>query len=415
MKPLKFHIEVKAQDCYLYGGHIFIITENGELIFCSFTKFVKKLIKYNELYASFLRLSFLRNDYLKNTQAEYFFSIPTLKESFDAAWEKLSGDNDIVLEIDEDDFEYICNIPELPVYDIKAYAMRLYIATKKGLYEIELKTDSDGYKLNPSKLNKVFDAKVIGVNAKSGEVFASAGTEGLFHGSFLNKKNILEIVEKPIQKKSLKTAWSSYNIVNYSELNKFNYLINETTKQPDKISYLPNYSKHDDRKEHVRINKVCTREIPMTDLLRNSAITSEEILYCFNSNENGFFYLSDGNFYLLNLIKDNSEKKNIHFSSRKKIIPFESSGSLRPLSSQIIPNGCVVEFYNGISLFHNNTHFQIEDDSALSFRSYINSIRYRHIISIVKEELITLHAIYPFEDNKNHLKDAETPVTDADY
>lgn len=412
MHPIKFHIRVKAQDCYLYGGHIFIVTQSGELIFCSFTKFVKKFIGYNKQYDSFLRLNFLRNDYLNNRQGEYFLSIPSMKSTFDSVWNNLSNDNDIIIDIEEDSFEFIDKIPELPVYDIKAYAMRLYISTKKGLYEIELKTDSSGYKLQPSKMKRVFDQKVVGINAKSGEVFASAGSEGLFHGSFLNQNNRLKIIEKPIQKRSLKTSWSSYNIVNYTDLNKFDYLINETAKQTDNAVRKGNYSKFDDKKEHVRINKVCTMEIPMDNLLEKSAIQNEEILYCFNSNEKGYFYLSDGNFYLLNLIKDKQEIKDVHFSSRKKIIPFDSTKSFRPLSSQIIPLGCVVEFYNGISLFQNNTQIQLEDDSALSFRSYVNSIRYRNIISIVKEEFISLYAIYPFNKESTYLRDADENVVD---
>lgn len=415
MKPIKFNIDIKAQDCYLYGGHIFIVTDNGELIFCSFTKFVKQLINFDSIQKSFLRLNFLRNDYLKNTQADYFFSIPNFRAVFDNIWANMSANDPITLKVDSDNFGFIDKIPELPVYEMKAYAMRLYISTKKGMYETELKTESDGYNLKPSKLKKVFDEKVIGINAKSGTIFASAGTEGLFHGNFSNKTNTLKILEKPIRHKSLKTSWSNYNIANYTDSNRFDYLINETQKLKENNNTKLPHSKHDDVKERVTISRVCASELSLATLLKKSTINEDDVLYCFNSNQNGFFLMRDGNFYLINLIKDKNGQNDFHFSSRKKVLQFDSSKNSRPLSSQIIPNGCAIEFYKGIWVFQDNTNYQIENDSAISFRSYLNSIRYRNILSVVKDDVITLHAIYPFEGNIR-LDDAyDNPISDTSY
>ena len=404
MKPINFNINVRAQDCYLYGGYIFIINTEGDLIYCSLTQFVGKLFESNKQYEDFLRLIFLRNDYLKNKQSEYFFNIPNLKGAFDTAWKRFCEKDSETFDIEGNNFHFICKIPELPVYEFKAYAMRLYISTKSAMYEVVLKTvDDKRYQIEPSKLVKIFDQKVIGINAKSGVIFASAGNEGLFHGSFLNEKNKFKMNERRIQEKSLKTGWSSYDIINYFDSNSFDYIINQTTKDATRKEQY-NHSKFDDKKEHIFINRICSEQISMDTLLKNVKFSKDNLMYCFNSNEYGFFYLDDGNFYLSSIIKD---KNNIHFSSRQQTIPLNYKQSKRPLSSQIIPGGCAIEFFDAIKLVHNNEVYDLEDDSAISFRSYINSIRYHNLITVVKDDLITLHSIYPFKKKGGYLEHEE--------
>lgn len=415
MKPVKIHIDIKAVECYIYIGHIFIITPEGDLLAASLTKIIKKFIRAYPKYFTFIRLLFLRNDFLTNTQGDYFISIPSIKQNFQKEWKKLSNYDSIYIGLEKSDFIKVLTLPELPVYEIKAYAMRLYISTKKGLYEI-IMNSPDGYRVIYSKLTKIFDQKIIGLNAKASTLFISAGKEGLFHGSYHEITANLTVKEKSVNNKSLKTSWSGYDIFNYSENNHFDYLINEITKNEVKQPF----SKFDERREKYSFGDIGSETISMSQLLENSKITPENIKYCFNSSKQGFFILNTGEFYAIPLIKetikdknfnDNKSKQDIHFSRRLKIMPNNGIAKRRPISSHIIPNGCVIENFSHVTLIQHNKTFELENESVFSVRTYMNSIRYKNIVSIVKENCITLYSLYPFFDNSTTLKSDE----DSDF
>src|SRR5690606_38574122 len=139
-------------------------------------------------------------------------------------WERATNELEFTIDFDIDDFEIISEVPSMPVLDMRLYAMRMYLGCKEGLYEINL-NPQDNYHLKPSKPELRFDAKITHLNAKSGEVIISANSEGLFHGSFLNEKNKLEVIPKPVAKKSIRTGWSSYDVINYEEHNNFEYFV----------------------------------------------------------------------------------------------------------------------------------------------------------------------------------------------
>lgn len=391
MKSLKIHIEIEALDCYIYGGHVFIVTVSGELIFCSLTKFVKSVIERYPEYGRFLRLAFLRNDFFYNNQGDYFLEIKEIRKAFDLVWKKISKNGHICLKID-DNFEFIDKLNDLPVYDIRAYAMKLYIATRSGLFECDLCPQDDGYNINPSKLKKIFDQKTVCISAKSGTIFASAGHEGLFVGR-IDFSDTARIDDRPILSKSLRTSWSSYDIFNYSESNRFSYVVNDVEKVPSQSKF----SKHDEKNEKVILSKIASNEFQMDEMLGASRFGEDNILFCFNSGQNGFFYLNDGEFYLTNILKtgDGEHKR---FSSRNKKLPLKNKKVQQPLSAQLVQSGCVVEFMNGVSVFQNNVQLEVETEPIITMRTYLTSIRYRNLMSIVKDDYITLHALYPFLD-----------------
>jgi hypothetical protein len=395
MKTIKFSIKVKAIDSYIYGGHLFLILKDGRIIYSQLSRVIRKLIENYPDFENLIKLSFQRNDYLSNTQGLIFLGVGEIKSMFSKLWEKAADEVEFVIDFDIEDFEIIAEIPSMPVLDVKFYAMRMYLGCKEGLYEINL-NPKDRYHLNPSKPEKQFDAKVTHLNAKSGEIIISANNDGLFHGSFLNTKNKLKVMTKPVAKKSIRTGWSSYDVINYEEQNNFEYFVNETSV----IEKKPEYSKFDERIERRKITEFGKSKYGLQELLENSSIQKENIRYCFNSSTAGFFFMDNGQFVNINLNKE--KKENFYFTSKNHSLPMLEENKKtfkRPISSSIVPKGCVVEYFDKVVLYQNSKAKIIESSPSINVRTYPSSIRYKNLISITKYDEITIHSIFPMDEN----------------
>lgn len=396
MKPLKFTIIVDAVDSYIYSGYMFIVLKDGRLVYTPLSRVIHKLINQYPHYENIIRLAFHRNDYFNNATGKLFLGIGELYHTLERVWEKASEEIEFFLDFDIDDFEVISEIPSMPVLDIKMYAMRMYIGCKLGLYEVKLNPEDNKYNLRPGKLEKCFDAKVTGLNAKSGKVVISANNEGLFHGNLSNWDK-LNVNEAPIASKSIRTGWSSYDIINYDKSNEFEYFVNETAKiKQDHI-----YSKFDETYENTQIVNFGKEKIGMSQLLNRSDLKKEDIIYCFNSSNSGFFFTKNGEFITINLGKD--KEKGISFKSRSHTLPLiDNNPNLnckKPISSSIIPLGCIIEYYDKVVLFQRSKAQIIETAPIMSIRTFINSIRYKNLLSITKDSEISIHSIDPFYTN----------------
>lgn len=404
MKTLKFTLEVDAIESYIYSGHVFLILSNGKIIFLPVSRIIRKLIDEYPVFENLIRVSFQRNDYLNNNQAEVFFGIGEMKKSFINLWQKASEEVDFKIVLNEVDYVIIDEVPTMPVLDLKLYAMRFYIGSVEGLYEINLNSD-DRYHLEPTKPQKRFDAKVTCLNAKSGEIIISSNSNGLFHGSFLNSSDKLKVIERSVSKKSIRTGWSGYDVVNYDKQNDFEYFVNET----ENIEKKPNYSKFDEYSERRRITEFGSSKYGLSTLLANSNIEKDQINYCFNSSTSGFFFMKDGSFLNVNLNKP--KDKQLYFVSRNNELPALKNGSakfLAPISTSIVPEGCVVEYFDKVVLYQNSKAKIIETSPSINVRTYPSSKRYRNLISVTKEREISIHSIFPF-------KESNFPLTVEDF
>ncbi|MWB95528.1 hypothetical protein GON26_14250 [Flavobacterium sp. GA093] len=409
MKTIKFNLNIEAADCYLYSGHLFLILNDGSIGCLNLNKIYHNLyVQYPE-YVDFFRLIFQRNDYYKNQQGDYFFKIPELKSSFDKLWRKVSNTLN---------FEYFINneliilakIPEsdLPVLDIKIYGMKIFIATIKGVYSMKLSYNSKYEFQKDKKIKKYFDAKSISLNAKCGALAVSTNMDGLFYGS-INDETILQIKEKEVSTKSIRTSWVGYDIINYESNSSFEFLENEIEirKQENEHSF------YDEKKEKNLISNFGKNKITNELLIKNLASEDKEIKYAFNSSKKSFLITDKGKFYTSNFIVENdydyfldslgikSEEKVLAKEIRISRTSFElplvkNKKMLKPLSSHIIENGCVLEFIDKIVLFKNNEAEIIDTDPSIILRTYPGSLRYKNILSVSKEDKITIHAIYPF-------------------
>jgi len=396
MKTLKFTLEVDAIESYIYSGHLFLILLNGQVTYSPLSQIIYKLVNEYPKFENLIRVSFHRNDYLSNRQAEVFFGIGEMKKSFIQLWEEASEEMEFKIILDENDYTVIDEVPTMPVLDLKMYAMRLYIGSREGLYEVKLNSD-DRYTLKPTKVKKRFDAKVTCLNAKFGEIIISSNSNGLFHGTFLNSSNNLIVNEESVSKKSIRTGWSGYDVINYDKQNDFDYYVNET----EKIEEKPTYSKFDENSERRRITDFGSFKYDLSSLLSYSLIEKEQINYCFNSSTSGFFFMKDVSFVNINLKKP--KDKQMYFVSKNNALPILKNGRakfLKPLSTSIVPEGCVVEYFDKVVLYQNSKAKIIETSPSINVRTYPSSKRYRNLISVTKESEITIHSIFPFkEDN----------------
>jgi hypothetical protein len=310
-------------------------------------------------------------------------------------WERATSEVNFSIDFNTDDFKIISEIPSMPVLDMRLYAMRMYLGCKEGLYEIML-NPQDRYHLKPSKPELRFDAKITNLNAKSGEVIISANSDGLYHGNFFNPQNRLKVVEKPAAKKSIRTGWSGYDVINYEEQNNFEYFVNETANIENKVSF----SRFDESSERKRITEFGKSKHDLSELLSSTDLHLDNISYCFNSSASGFFFTKDGDFLNINLNKE--KKEQLSFRSRTHKLPnLESSKKIlrRPISSAIVPKGCVVEYFDKVVLYQNSKANVIETSASINVRAYSNSIRYRNLITVTKNEEVTIHSIYPFNES----------------
>ena len=62
MKTIKLNFDIKAFDCYLYGGNIYFVMQNGSIMYASYPKIISRLAReYGDVDFPFLKVAFLRN------------------------------------------------------------------------------------------------------------------------------------------------------------------------------------------------------------------------------------------------------------------------------------------------------------------------------------------------------------------
>lgn len=408
LSNIKLKVNIEAFDCYLYSGHLFIFLKDGTISCLNLNKIYHNLYNDNPEYVNFFRLIFQRNDFYKNNQGEIIFGIYELKKEFKSVWEKIS--KKIEFEYNIDQLEVLGKIPEndLPILDVKIYSMKIFIATLKGVYTLQLNSNGKEFSSN-NKVKKYFDAKSIYLNAKCGSLAISTNSDGLFFGAIDNDE-VLKVNEKEVTAKSLRTSWVHFDLINYESNNSFNYLENRVISQKNKFEY----SFSDEKIEKNKITAFGVNKISDKELTANLHFDDEEIKYAFNSSNSAFLITDKGKFYNSNIIvekpnesnldeffgneeKNNEKEIDVRFSRRYFELPsLKNKKFSRPISAHIIDKGCVLEFIDNVVMFKDNDARVIEKNDVINLRTYQNSIRYKNVITVVKSNHITIHSLFPF-------------------
>jgi len=390
MKTIKLNFDVKALDCYLYGGNIYFIMQNGSVMYAPYPKIISRLARNNdENDFNFLKIAFLRNEFYYSQQARTFLKVPGMREVLEWNWRKLAETEfTLAYEDIEDLLLPFCEWDSIPL-DVRFYGMRMYMGCRDGLYEIDI--DDNG---RDRKLERCFDSKVTCVNAKYGELVVSADTEGLFATSVdLENGSRTRIDEKKaIEKRSLRTNWADTDLFNYFGKEEFSYISNDYQTVPQKKD---RFWEH---RENKKITRFAAKKQSMESVIENSGLKKEDIGYCYNNASNAYVFMKNGTLRVYSI-------KNKHYVENEGWgeieLPIHSRKGVndnlidygRVISAFSIPKGSVMEFFDKVLLLKDRQSYIIEEEPTIRTRSFMSSNRYRDILSITKEEMITLHAL----------------------
>ena len=390
MKTIKLNIDIKALDCYLYGGNIYFIMQNGSIMYAPYPKIVSRLARnYEESFFSFLKLAFLRNEFYYSQPSRTYLKVPGMKEVLEWNWKRLSETEfTLTYENIEDLLQPLCEWESIPL-DMRIYGMRMFIGCRAGLYEILLDGDN-----RRKKLQRCFDSKVTCVNAKYGELVVSADTEGLYATSIDMEggKRTKVDEKKAVENRSLRTNWADTDLFNYYGKEEFSYISNDYQTIPQKKD---RFWEHWETK---RITHFAAKKQPMESVIENSGLKKEEIGYCYNNSSNAYVFLKSGKLRVYSLKDKQYAKKErwneIMLSKRSRNgVEDDLIDYGKVISAFSIPKGSVMEFYDKVLLLKDGHSYVIEEEPTIRTRSFMSSIRYQDILSVTKEERVTLHAL----------------------
>ena len=391
MNTLSFTIKAKTVESYLYGGYLFLLMEDGRILYVSYHRLIHMLCDRYPRYSRLIRLAFLHNEYFKSQAAQLILGIEEIKDSIHNLWSRAS--QELTLDIDFEEIEEYCYLigewKSVPL-DMYMYDLRMYIASRDGVFESRLNPDFNNkyYPLYPSHLEKCFDQKVISLSARAGKVVLSADKEGLFYGNALVEDKRVRIEDKNhIPGRSLRTGWCDFDLINYASASNFNYLQNKTANIENPSNDRFRFGDKIERKEIVDF---ATSSYSMRKMMEKASVKQEDVRYCFNSKGRSFFVLDDGSFVNIKIKKIDDEV--IQYSSVARPLP-SISETVKPLKAAIVPNGCVVEFFEKVVLYQDGEAFILEDSPSYNIRTYMGSRNYRNMVTVTKQDSVSFHSV----------------------
>lgn len=397
MRTLNFTIKAKTVESYLYGGYLFLLMEDGRILYVSYHRLIHMLCEKYPQFDRLIRLAFLHNEYFKSKAVQLILGIEELKDAVRKLWSKAV--KEVTFEVDFDDIEEYCHAMgewnSMPL-DVYMYDLRMYVASKEGVMESRLNPDFNDpyYRLRPSRFEKCFDSKVVSLSARAGKVVLSADREGLFYGDALVENARIHINDNNnVPGRSLRTGWSDFDLINYESARQFSYLINDTANT-DKLS--SDRFRFGDKLERKEIVNFATSAFDMSQMLEHTNIDKEAIRFSFNSKGRSFFLMNDGSFINIRIKKVEGEP--IQYSSVSRPLPQLAGAGIKssPLKAAIVPNGCVVEFFDKVMLYQNNEVQLLEDTPVYSIRTYMGSRNYTDIVTVTKEDSVSFHSVDVF-------------------
>ncbi len=393
MKPISLTIQMDAYDCYIYGGYVFFIMQDGRILYGSYPQIISRLEHKYQEFSGLIKIAFLRNDYYHSNAAKALIQIPSVKECIRQEWERIAKTQVFYLEFDEieDALDVLCELPSTPL-DTKIYGMRLFVGCMNGMYEVRL--CPDGRNLNPQKIERCFDGKVIHLNAKYGEIVLSLGFDGLVaEGIDIDGNDVTKVSDKNVfAQRSHRTSWANSDIMNYSTPTEFSYFRNNTIERSR-----TGQKKFWEKYESKQITNFATHEYPMEGMISRSGLKKEDIVACFNSQEKSFMQLKDGSIVSMNIKEeesDGNETSPVLSTKKVSLASAEMTKACgRMLSGTTVPKGCAIEFFDKVVLIQNSHMQVIENQEVMKVRSFMNAYRFQDILSVTKQKEITLHAL----------------------
>ena len=329
-----------------------------------------------------IRLATVRGDWLSNAQAKSVYGSGEMQATLVRLWKSAAREKFLV-DIPLMSWRMIANV-DLPVQDIRFYAMRGFIGTRGGVSEIRLKFDEVNDRLETvGGLERIFEAKPLSLASKGGELLISAGSEGLFHGSIaeINARSQVSLV--PAAPRSVRTGWAGWDTVNYSAPSSLAYIkneLNETVEERRRFLYSATDEASDRR-------SIAQFAIATSDMLPPEALSSN-IAYGFNTQRYVYFVMRDGSCNALTLKRDGE------LGVRTKKVPTRR-GRGTPISSASFDFGVLVEYFASATLLIHDQIVDIEQRPSIAIRTFPGSRRFRRCILSTGEESLGLSVLLP--------------------
>lgn len=390
MNPIKLNIKGDIFDGYLYGGYLFAVMNDGFFGKISMVKLINKKFNSNSDTFKLLYLSFIHSDWLHNSQAEMLLTITEMQKSWYKIWTAQASETPIEINIDKSDLDFITVLDDMPLLDIKAYNMRIYLGNRKGIYEGELYPSKNSTLLDLPKIEKLSDIRTNFINAKFGSILVSSNQEGLFFGNLWGNNGRLKIGERPIKPSSVRTGWMKYDLVNYETKTSLSYIQNKHINDKEG-KYRHNQLSEEREPRKIIIEEFGNHIHDWKDLKLN--IDLDTILYTFNDKEYEYFLLNNGTIEGRKFNITGSDLDNVVFRQKGKRISTKKnykkvlSTNIMYLNNNI---GYVIEYNSGVDVLIDGNITSICEMPAASVRTYPNSIRYRNVISIFHDEGLLL-------------------------
>lgn len=390
MNTIRFTIKAKAIDSYIYAGQLFLFMQDGRIMRCSYEKVINRLKENYPDLKPLITLAFLQNRYMHSEAAKIILGVKEVMNALHQVWDYAASTIDFV--IDYNDIEQDCYMigfmSSSPVLDVKMYNKHIFMGYKTGLYEIMF---DEIFGMNNPAMHKRFDAKVVHIDAKFETVVISAGHEGLFTG-YVPENEVSDVTEKEIMKKSFRSAWSIYNIMNYEQPNEFTCLVNGV----ERIPMGERKRKRFESQESYKILEVGKEQLSMEQLMKSVKERGKDkmnhVSYTFNSHQYGYFLKKNGKLLRMNI--RSKQEDDFYYSSVIQEYQIEKSvKGEKPISASILPNGCVLEYYDKVVLYQDGKTSVIENEPTITVRSFVNSYRYKNIVAVTKEEGCTFHSV----------------------
>lgn len=388
MNALTLSIKAKCRDAYIYAGYLFAVMANGEVRSINLFSLLNSAADNAGIHPDYLKFFFLHNDVLNNSKELFLLRFKETCDAVKKMWRMAEKLGDI--ETDLDSMWHIETLGEVSGYplDMKIYGGKMFFGQDNGLYKQDLNFD-EKYYMHPGKVEKIFDGESLDISTKNGAIAVSTGRYGIF-GSLDIFADKPKVSDTPFSEyPSYRNAWLHDELMSYSGPAEGCLLVNRTIEnrdyqRPRRFSPIEN-----NMPRHV-FEKVGELQLSGAQILEKTKIATDDIMYWTNTSTASVMLLDSGELEVRNLRKS---EENRPYLSSKLLYGSKKRIKETPISCQPFPKGCVMEFFDHVTVNFQNEQLQIGDDETYSVRTFCNSRRYQNLIVQVTEERIILTTI----------------------
>ncbi len=394
MNVVSLVLPTQALDAFVYAGHLWVVGRDHAVRVLPLQSLVAEICAKFPDYETAYQLAFVRNDWLTNAQAQTVFADPSFRGVLEKLW-RGAGEQPQPLE-HVAEWREVAELPLLNLQDCRFYAMTAYFAGREGVFEggIDVNERSGEVHIRGG-VERVFDAPVVALSAKAGELAMSAGAEGLFHGTIGPGDEPLDVDQRRCAHRSIRTTWTGWDVVNYSGQFDFEYLRNDWDKVPTGAPRHFRFSEEDEAGERVRITSFASTRFGVEAVGIGRLEEWSRAVFFQSTNRTGVMVLDDNSCLWLNwrIGRDGSPFLSVKRQQLPRVGTSRNLGA--PISMSPLSSGYVIEYFDRSYLVSQDGSQVLENRPAIAVRTFPASRRFRQLVLIVREDGVSLHAVLP--------------------